>query len=218
MNPYRKNQRLLIGAVLATLVAYFLFWWLPHRRRMAELQQQVQQVQQTIRLESARLKGLSDVRAELAKLQSYIAGIERQLPDQIELPRFLSGLYSLAKELGIQTVQTQPQVPSQVVELQTQAVHLTLVGDSAAIARLIYRLETGPRIVELTALQMRTDRRNKAGRIEAEIETRLFAQQSREEKRLEQESPLNRRPTPKGEPTAASGTRSAAATTPLAAS
>jgi len=176
MNPYRKNQRLVIGLVLAAIVAYFFLWWMPHRRKMAALQSQVRQAQQTIDDESARLNGISDVRAELAELHRYIAEIEQQLPDELNLPRFLSDLYAIAKELGVDIVQTQPQVPSRLVQLQTQPAHLTLAGRAPAIAELIYQLETGPRLIELTSLQMRASKRRRAGQVEAEIESRLFAQ------------------------------------------
>jgi len=197
MNPYRKNQRLVIGLVLAAVAAYFIFWWMPHRRRMAQLQEQVRSVQQTIRAETARMERMGELRAELAELQRYVGEIESQLPEQLELARFLSHLYALAKELGVEIVQTQPQVPSRLIDLQIQAIHLTLTGTSPAISRLIYGLETSPRLIELTALELRTGSRKRPGLVEAQIESRLFARRTAESERSdkatapEAETPAN---------------------------
>ena len=173
---FRRNTLILIGSLAAILILYVVVYWLPQRRRTAEMRSNIQRTLEAIEHSKQQSAQLARLNGELAQLESYTHQVAEQIPPALNVKEFLATVHSLGEQEDVKIPNVTPSISSELVTIQQQPISLTLVGQFRAIVQLMYELETMNRMIDLSDLEVRAiDKATSNGALEVKLNVRLYA-------------------------------------------
>ncbi len=173
---FRRNTLILIASLAAILMLYVLVYWLPQRRRTADIRGNIQRTLEAIEQCKQQSAQLSRLNGELTQLESYTHQVAEQIPPVLNVKEFLATVHSLGQQQDVTISNVTPSISSELVSIQQQPISLTLVGQFHAIVQLMYELETMNRMIDLSDLEVRArDKATSDGVLEVKLNVRLYA-------------------------------------------
>lgn len=171
----RRNTLILIGSLAAVIVLYVVVFWLPQRRRMAELHSDIQTKRDAIESCKQKSTQLTLLNGELGQLEAYNQQAAERIPAALNVKEFLATVHSLGQREDVTISNVTPGIAANLVGTQQHPISLTLVGKFHAIVQLMYELETMNRMVDLSDLDVRAlDKPGMEDQLEAKLNVRLF--------------------------------------------
>jgi Tfp pilus assembly protein PilO len=172
------QKRTMVGvAVIAALFGGLL--WYPAQRDMTRISQQIALAQQELMGTQGKTVSLKELAVEVQRMDAELKSSKRVIPREGELADLLRDLNQQIAEarLGEQSVVTKPQIEGQ--GYLTMPVEVNFRGDSRSAFALMNRVESMPKLVQVTGLRMQTERGS--NRIEAQLELNSFFYANREQ-------------------------------------
>ncbi len=143
MDNNLRNYRhwLVSGTVLAIAVLYVALVYLPGRRNLAELREQLATKQAPLDTSGAVLASIASTEKELERTEQFVERWRTENPMPSGLAPILAELHALAQVAGVSIVRLDPQ-PVQVFDtIKRGSLTLTCTGSYRAVHRFLYQIE-----------------------------------------------------------------------------
>ncbi|MEW6524796.1 MAG: type 4a pilus biogenesis protein PilO [Bacillota bacterium] len=143
-----RREKVLLGilAVLVAVTCLYVYVHEPHRRRLLQLDAEIQRLALKVRESRSSYRDLPVIEAQIASVNAELTALERQLPAAVDYAEVLVYLHDAAVRTGVRV--TAVQVADQVtapLDLR-QAVNFTVVGSYPALRGFFSRLEAMPNV------------------------------------------------------------------------
>jgi len=173
----RRNTLILVGSLAAILLLYVIVYWLPQRRRSANMRGEIQQKREAIENCKKQSNQLPSLKGELALLETYNRTGAERIPPAMNVKEFLAAVHSLGQREDVNVANMTRGITTEFAGLQQQPINLTLVGKFNSIVHLMYELETMNRIIELSDLDIRSldKTATQDDMLEVKLAVRLYA-------------------------------------------
>jgi type IV pilus assembly protein PilO len=163
-----KLARLPKGARMATVptimvivfAIYGYVFFMPARQELAKAEQDRLQLQRKLSEVRAVAANEHAVREEIAQLEKKLTVALRQLPDSKELPVLLTDVTSLGKNAGLDFKAFRPQQEIRRAFYAEVPIDIEFSGGFHDIATFFDQIARLPRIINITALEMKIGKEN----------------------------------------------------------
>ncbi len=175
-NPRSSNWVILL-ATLAVVLAYVVLGYLPLRRSIAQLDEQLAQEQQFVEQSEKAAAALPGLEQELQRAREYSGQWVQSAPTPGALPGLLGKVHQLARqaEVRLTKVDRLPAVP--LGYIQRVPVGLRCVGPFERVFAFLAQQEGLPETVWIEQMKLRASA-DQPGTVEAEINLGVFANKS----------------------------------------
>ncbi|MEW6516941.1 MAG: type 4a pilus biogenesis protein PilO [candidate division FCPU426 bacterium] len=161
------------AAVVAVLVLYLLFAYLPLSRRLAEHRRLLTGQEQAWKQAQEMVARFPELSAEVETARLQFEKLDRRLPAQPRIPELLKDVTRIAAECNLSNLQFTPQplAPNpEDARYSVQAVRLTISGNYHDIGRFVSRLAELQRLAVARELQLTgRDQTGGTGSVSAEM-------------------------------------------------
>ena len=159
--------------LVAAAVAYMLLFYLPGKRTIGELQDQIKTKQDYIAVADSRLTALRIARQKYDQTQAYSAAWLRTAPAQEELSSLYWKINELAKAAGTTITRFDPQPPVPYDTISQIPLGLGCTGSFAEIYEFLRGLEGLPAEMWVSALRLEKIDRAR-GTVDCELTLAIF--------------------------------------------
>jgi Tfp pilus assembly protein PilO len=168
-----KGSLIVIVPVAAVVAAYVLWVYLPGKRAIADLREQIRTKQDYV-LESEKLtKALREGKQELTRTETYVAACRRRASEEKDLGNILGLIHESANKARVRITRFDPQPPTSYERLRRVPVVVGLVGQFEQIHVFLRSLEGMPTYIWIGSVKMDVD--TKSGKdIVGEIKFDVF--------------------------------------------
>jgi Tfp pilus assembly protein PilO len=173
----RPGSWIVTVSLVAAAVAYMLLIFLPGRRAIGELREQLGRKQSFLAQNASLAQALTAARHELEKAETYCAAWKQRAPAEGELSALYGKINELTKAAGTITTRFDPK-PVAVHE-RTREIPVTMgcTGTFAEVFALLRSLESLPPTIWLDTVQFKKNGETGAS-VAAEINLVVFANNS----------------------------------------
>ena len=160
----QKKLYVTVGGVAVIVVLYLTFLMLPTYNNLSETTRSVKDLTHKIGLVESREKRFDEMTCRLNALKEEQGQYVKQLPDEKDIPSFLEGLASMAKESNVKILSVTPQ-PFTTKGLDEETVKyfrempivITAKSGYHQLGQFINKLEQGERFTEIQDLFVQYD-------------------------------------------------------------
>ena len=174
MTTFHKSSWIITPCLGAIAVAYLMFGWMPSRRAIKELHDQVETKQQLV----AQATTLSDMLAasqqELDKSQAIAADWEREAPGKRDIPAFFGRINALAKDAGLTISRFDPQLFLAYEKFQEIPITIVGSGNFAQVYEFLRLVEGLPVTIWIDSVRLEKTAQN-AKNIQCELSLAIFS-------------------------------------------
>ena len=128
----------------AAAVAYLVAVFLPGRRAIATLQEEVTKKQEYVAQAAGLAKGLAATQQELEKTLAYTANWKKHAPAEGERAALYGKIHELAKAAGTLTTRFDPKPVNSRMRIRDYPLTMGCTGTFAQVHELLRSLETLP--------------------------------------------------------------------------
>lgn len=173
----QRNRLIVVSGIAVVLVLFFVAYWLPYRRQIAQLRERIREASGEVSRQDRQAKRLSELRTELAQIEAHNKQVAERIPETLNVKDFLAAVYSLGQSDSVKVSTVTPQIMTKLVDVQQQNIRLSLVGPFPAIVGVIHKLETMLRKVEITDVEVTRESKADTGAdfVEVHLGINLFA-------------------------------------------
>jgi len=173
-NNIRRGSWFVTVPLAAVAVAYVAFVFLPGRRAVGELKQQISQKQEFITQATGVVTSLGTTREELEGTRAYNGAWRQRAPAARKLSAFYGQIYELTKAAGTATTRFDPEPV--VTRNQIREIPLTMgcAGSFAQVYEFLRGLEGLPAEIWVDRLQLEKSS-EKGGLVNCELSLVVFA-------------------------------------------
>ena len=172
--PIRRGSWIVILPLAAIAGGYVFLFFLPGRRAIAELRQQVRAKQDFVAEADKLQQTLRETKHEMEKTQAYVAACRRRIPDEKELGAVFGQIHQVADAAGIRVTRFDPQPPVVYEQLRRVPVLIGCIGSFAQMYEFVRNLEALPTLLWVGTLKTEKDGRN-VKNVQCEIGLAIFA-------------------------------------------
>jgi len=168
------------GSWLVTLpvaglaVAYVLGWYVPGRRQIEQLSEELAADEEFVALADAVAPAIQTTRHQLQECLAYNAAWTESAPAQAELSALFGKIHALARASGSTTIRFDPEPPVVLDKLRRIPVVLGCTGSFAQIAEFLHHLEALPQAIWIEGLKIEQSRQDRES-VECQLELLIFA-------------------------------------------
>jgi Tfp pilus assembly protein PilO len=171
--PSRRGTWIVTLTLAAAAGGYGLFVYLPGRKALAELRNEIRRKQDYVAAHSTLPIQLKTAQDELAAAQTVNQQWRQRAAAGSTAPLY-GKLYELAKQSGVTPTRFDPQSPQTLATLRRAPLNLTLTGDFAKVHAFLCRLEELPNPLWLDGVQVKR-LGSTAGSVIVEVNLAIFA-------------------------------------------
>jgi Tfp pilus assembly protein PilO len=169
-----QGKWLLPLATVAVGIAYFVLLFLPNRRSIGELAEQVACKQQAVVQVAQGSQALLTTQKEIQRATAYVAVWQSALPREGSLARLFRRIGGLARSSHVSMTRMAPQEPLAMARLRRVSVLMGCTGSFSQIADFLQRLEKLPQSLWINDLRLEGS--GKDGRfMKCEMTLEIFA-------------------------------------------
>lgn len=152
---FRERQQIAICVIAAVMISgFFLFRYLPLRKRMKSVRQAHTGQMLALSKASADNRQIPRIREQLLQLQTAVESYERQVPAERELGVFLHRIANLMNELNLRGQLVQPGKEIKAGELSCIPVNMQCKGRLSEIFEFYRRLQELDRLVRIEHVKL----------------------------------------------------------------
>lgn len=171
--PVRRGSWIVILPLAALAAAYVTFFFVPGRRAVAQLREQIRAKQDSVAEATAVKQTFGRTQQEMEKTQAYVTSWLQRIPDEKEVGAVLGRIHQEADAAGARITRFDPQSPVVYEKLRRVPVVVGCSGSFSQIYEFVRKLETMPTSVWVGALRMEKDVKN-AKNVQAEVGLVVF--------------------------------------------
>lgn len=168
-----RDQVLLVAAILAVMVAFGVFGYMPLRNNRQEAKERIDVYKAQLASDLAGAKQLPKLREEVEALRSALAGAQRDVPTQSELASLLRTLSSELDRQSVTDKEVQTRPIQEGTDYHVLPVSLRFTGTFGAVYGFVKQIESMPRLIRIDRLEL-VSAPDGAGRLTARIELSTF--------------------------------------------
>ena len=159
-------------AVLALLAVLLLL--LPKMREVGEAREQLAAAQDEEQSLQNQLRALQEAREEAPRVRDAIRRLETQVPPTADLPGMIRLLAGAADRAAVDFFSVAPGTPTATeAGFSVVPAQIQVTGGYFSLDEFLYRLETLPRAVKVTSLQISAGGGGEAGTASGELSMQL---------------------------------------------
>lgn len=165
-DPRDQYRMLGVILVLALGAVFYLYMWSPKNQELAELEEQIEQIEQANALAEARMENLDAVREELELGERQFAMLQRLVPAEGEVPQIYEAIASETQSLGLELVNVTPTDPvaDSAGYFMRQNWGMQIEGEYHDVGQFLTRVASFTRIVRPEVEEIRPARTTNSGR------------------------------------------------------
>jgi Tfp pilus assembly protein PilO len=173
----RRSTLILVASLAVMLLLYYFAYYGPHARRVEAIHGEIIQKREEIDRQSKHNNQLAKLHSELAQLDAYNQQMKQRIPDRLNVREFLATVHELAQSADVTISKVTPQIGRPLVNVQEQAISLTLTGAYHRVIDVLHRLESMPQELELIGIEVKRPASGKdgSGELDVRLDLRLFA-------------------------------------------
>lgn len=151
---FRQSSWVVTLSLAAIAIVYLKFVWLPGRRAIQEMTQQIETKQAFLTQSSGLGTMLVGVQRDLDQADSIVAQWEKASPGKRDLPQLYGKINSLAKESHLSTGRFDPQPIVDHEKLRELPLTMSCSGSFAEIHNFLGKLERLPATIWVESIRM----------------------------------------------------------------
>lgn len=178
-----RDQRVALLILLAMVGLFLALHWAPRRLKEARLNGRIAQARAQLAADAGGTAQLVSLSREVAELETQAASLRREVPRESQLASLLRHLTGELERLEVtdQEMQTQPLATGS--NYSVIPVTLKFRGTFAAALTLVRNIESMPRLVRLTRVELRGEPGKPREPLRVSVELCAFFTQPAEGKR-----------------------------------
>jgi len=157
----RKTKIIFVVAIVAIVVLYYQFLWVPLSRRLNVVREEYQGVSTELRKTEAVAARLEEVQARYDRLLNRWEGAKVMLPKEKEIPSLLEGITTAGMRSGIKFDLFEPQALLPRGIYSEVPIKVSIAGNFHEVASFLSAVGNLPRIVNVADLQLREGKERK---------------------------------------------------------
>ncbi len=163
-----RDQYRMLGIILlmALGAVFYLYVWSPKSVQLTELEERIEQIEQSNEIAQARTQNLDTIRDELELGERQFAVLERLVPGQGEVPAIFEAIASETQSLGLDLINVTPSEPmaDSAGYFLRQNWSMQVEGEYHDVAQFLARVAGFTRIVRPDVEEIRPARVTNSGR------------------------------------------------------
>lgn len=174
IDPTQKK----IAAVMTLLVALFVgLGWYPARRDIAKLRKQISETQQQIMGAAGKADDLAQLDRQVKQIRREIASNSKVIPTRGELAELIRQLSTTIEnaELRDQSISTEQTIQGD--NYVTLPIRVTFNGPAPNAFRFVNAVESMPRLMQVTNMQLSNDKSGQSVTAQLELNTYFYTTQ-----------------------------------------
>lgn len=140
----QRYQWLVPAAILAVAAAYLGLGYLPGRRAVAQLHQELETKQQPVAAATSVVAGLGACDRELTETQAFVKDWKKKNSAEHGMAALFAEIHRLAKQAGVTLVRFEPHSTQAFETLQRGSLSLACTGSYAQLHDFLYCVESLP--------------------------------------------------------------------------
>ncbi len=150
----RRGSWVVTVPLVAVLVGYFVLVYLPTRRAIAELREQIEQQQNTITEAAVVSSSLKVAKDQLQQAEDYLEVWRQTAPAAEDIPALQGEFNSLATDAGTAVTRFDPQKPVRHAKLQQFPLGIGCSGSLLEVYDFLRSLEELPATIWIDDLSL----------------------------------------------------------------
>ncbi len=172
-SPVKRGNWTLTIPLAGLGLAYLFLFFLPARRVLDSLNQDLSREQDTVGHADTLFPAITSTEQQLARSRKYNSQWIEIAPSESELPGLFGKVNALAKATGITTTRLDPQPTVQYERIRLLTLTAGYRGSFAQICQFLYDLESIPEAIWIDRVQM--DGGSKDGKdVTCEVDLAVF--------------------------------------------
>jgi Tfp pilus assembly protein PilO len=173
----QRNSWIVIVPVAVIAAAYVYCFYLPGRKAIADLRDQIRAKHDFVMDSEQSTRSLRAGKEELEKTEAYVATCRRCTPEEKDLGDILGMIHVSAGKAKVRVTRFDPQPATSYERLRRVPVTVGLVGQFGDIHQFLANLEAMPRYIWVSSVKMDVDA--KSGKeVVGEISVVIFVSNS----------------------------------------
>jgi Tfp pilus assembly protein PilO len=172
-NADRKTW-ILLGALAALAFGYFALVFLPARKALAQMREDIRLKQEHVTGAASLPAIVATVGQELAESRQYVGAVQESSPRTARLSALFGKLYELARRAGVTPVRFEPQPAQPFETLDRVSISFGLTGSYPQLHEFLRSLEELPMPLWVDAIEIK-QAGEAAGSATAELTLVVFA-------------------------------------------
>jgi Tfp pilus assembly protein PilO len=174
IDPTQKK----IAAAMTLAVALFvgLGWW-PARRDIAALRKQIADTQEQILGAAGKAEDLARLDTRVKTIQREIASTSKVIPTQGELAELIRQLSATIESSQLRDQSISTELTVQGDNYATLPIRVTFTGEAPNAFGFINAVEAMPRLMQITSMEMSTDKNPAQVSAQLELNTYFYTTQ-----------------------------------------
>lgn len=156
-----KDNYLMIGLLLAMVLAAGLIVYLPQNRKLNHLQAQITSQQLALQSESEKAAVVPQIQRQVQELKSRYRNFDRRLPKQKELGEFLKQISEKLTDEQLSSQLIEPGKPTREELFHTLPIIMKFKGSFPAMAMFLKRIEGMERVTRVQKMSIINDHKDK---------------------------------------------------------
>jgi Tfp pilus assembly protein PilO len=171
---FHKSSWIVTPCLAAIAAAYLTFVWMPSRRAIKELHEQVEAKQQLVAQATTLSAMLATSQQDLDKSQAVATAWEKAAPGKRDIPSFYGRINALAKDAGLTISRFDPQSFLTYEKFQEIPITIAGSGNFAQVYEFLRLVESLPVYVWVDSLRIEKAAQN-AKTVQCEISMAIFS-------------------------------------------
>lgn len=168
-----RSQWVLGSGLVAIAISFYLFYYRPSTRQLAQMQAEITQGQERLRTNQGTTSALAVLRQEVVRTKARIEKFDKKLPHTEEGGQFISDINRNSRELSLKKISVIPWGAQKMDRLYEKPYAIRFEGDFLNAAMFIRQLEDLQRLTRLRKLSIKA-RDSKLGQVEVELVTSIY--------------------------------------------
>jgi len=179
---FRQSSWLVTLSLAAIAVVYMTWGWLPGRKAVQKIRDDIETKQATIAQSTGLSSALMDVQREIEKTQSVVDRWDRSAPKQKDLSALFGRINTLAKSAKLTIRRFDPQPPVVYETLREIPIAMSCSGTFAQVYEFLRSVEQLEATIWVESIRMESiakDRKD-AKDVQCELNLVVFSNNSKE--------------------------------------
>ena len=151
----QRNQWLVPAAILGVAVAYLVFAFLPGRRAVKQLYDELETKQRPVATASTVVAALATCERELTETQAFTEDWNKRNAAKQGMASLFAEIHRLAKQAGVTPVRFEPHAAQAFETLQRGSLSLACTGTYPQMHDFLFRVESLPYALWVDSVQVK---------------------------------------------------------------